>query len=75
LSLREGLPLAWRHNVDLLGYDDTGSVLRFEVLPRAIVGRSVMPKIGIPVGSDQFLCEGKDHAGTRSSAGTGKSRA
>jgi len=54
LSLREGLPLAWRHNVDLLGCDDTGSVLRFVVLPRATVGRSVVPKIGIPVGSDQF---------------------
>jgi hypothetical protein len=26
LSLSEGLPLAWRHNVDLLGCDDTGSV-------------------------------------------------
>src|SRR2546423_15576520 len=39
LSLREGLPLAWRHNVVLLGCDDTGSVLRFVVLPRATCGK------------------------------------
>src|SRR5438309_6802 len=66
LPINEGLPLARRHNVDLLGCDNTGSVLRFVVvrgnqefiqagaqpvtvvLPCAIVGRSVGPKIGIP---------------------------
>jgi hypothetical protein len=60
LSLRKGLLLAWRHNVDLLGCDDIGSVLRFVVLPRATVGRSVVPKIGIPVGLDQFPRKGED---------------
>jgi hypothetical protein len=75
LSLREGLPLAWRHNVNLLGCDDTGSVLRFMILPRAIMGRSIVPKISIPVGSDQFSRKGEDYAGTRCSAGTSNSRA
>jgi len=60
--------LVWRHNVNLLDYDDIGSVLRFVVLPRATVGRFVVSKIGIPVGSDQFPRKGEDYTGTRCSA-------
>jgi hypothetical protein len=38
-SYLPGLPRTWRHDVDLLGVDNTAGVRRFVVLPRIVVGR------------------------------------
>ena len=55
LSLREGLPQAWRHNVDLLGSDGEVLVLHFAILSRVIVGRSAVSMISIVGRSGYFL--------------------